>query len=94
MDIRRQLQWALKTGYQPVRKREKNRILETFILNSWYHRKSAIRLLNGADIQQALIVLRETSDRLCSKSRRFERTHCQAHVNVVCQKHTSSAFFI
>ncbi|AXS16870.1 TPA: hypothetical protein MEB24_004797 [Klebsiella aerogenes] len=44
MDTRRQLLRVLKTRY----KAEKTRILEEFILISVYHRKSAIRLLNGA----------------------------------------------
>ncbi|MBI0679111.1 hypothetical protein HCH73_18960 [Citrobacter koseri] len=86
MDTRRQLLRALKTRYQAASKAEKTRILEEFILISGYHRKSAIRLLNGAvtsdnqrrrsaatrlvygaSVQQALIVLWETSDRLCGK---------------------------
>lgn len=48
MDTRRQLLRALKTRYQAANKSEKTRILEEFILISGYHRKSAIRLLNGA----------------------------------------------
>lgn len=48
MDTRRQLLRALKTRYQAASKSEKTRILEEFILISGYHRKSAIRLLNGA----------------------------------------------
>lgn len=48
MDTRRQLLRALKTRYQATSKAEKTRILEEFILISGYHRKSAIRLLNGA----------------------------------------------
>lgn len=48
MDTRRQLLRALKTRYQTASKAEKTRILEEFILISGYHRKSAIRLLNGA----------------------------------------------
>ncbi len=48
MDTRRQLLRALKTRYQAVSKIEKTRIPEEFILISGYHRKSAIRLLNGA----------------------------------------------
>jgi hypothetical protein len=48
MDTRRQLLRALKTRYQAASKAEKTRILEEFILISGYHRKSAIRLLNGA----------------------------------------------
>ncbi|EDW2056874.1 hypothetical protein S518_004816 [Salmonella enterica subsp. enterica] len=86
VDTRRQLLQALKTRYQAASKAEKTRILEEFILISGYHRKSAIRVLNGAItsgnhrrrlaparsvygavVQQALIVLREASDRLCGK---------------------------
>lgn len=48
MDTRRQLLRVLKTRYQAASKAEKTRILEEFILISGYHRKSAIRLLNGA----------------------------------------------
>ncbi|ENL5099430.1 hypothetical protein AB5G50_004633 [Salmonella enterica] len=48
MDTRRQLLRALKTRYQAASKVEKTRILEEFIQISGYHRKSAIRLLNGA----------------------------------------------
>jgi hypothetical protein len=48
MDIRRQFLRALKTRYQAASKTEKTRFLEEFILISGYHRKSAIRLLNGA----------------------------------------------
>ena len=48
MDTRRQLPRALKTRYQAASKAEKTRILEEFVLISGYHRKSAIRLLNGA----------------------------------------------
>ncbi|MEL5558462.1 hypothetical protein [Serratia ureilytica] len=48
MDPRRQLLRALKTRYQTASKAEKTRSLEEFILISGYHRKSAIRLLNGA----------------------------------------------
>ena len=48
MDTRRQLLGALKTRYQAAGKAEKTRILEEFILISGYHRKSTIRLLNGA----------------------------------------------
>ncbi|ECI3890540.1 hypothetical protein AHV09_27955, partial [Salmonella enterica subsp. enterica] len=44
----RQLLRALKTRYQAASKAEKPRSLEEFILISGYHRKSAIRLLNGA----------------------------------------------
>lgn len=47
MDTRLQLLRALKTRYQAAIKAEKTRILEEFILVSGYHRKSAIRLLNG-----------------------------------------------
>jgi len=48
MDTRRQLLRAQTTRYQAASKAEKTRILEEFILISGYHRKSAIRLLNGA----------------------------------------------
>lgn len=48
MDTHRQLLRVLKTRYQAVSKAEKTRILEEFILISGHHRKSAIRLLNGA----------------------------------------------
>ncbi|EAS0615795.1 hypothetical protein GL503_26165 [Salmonella enterica] len=48
VDTRRQLLRALKTRYQAASKAEKTRILEEFIRLSGYHRKSAIRLLNGA----------------------------------------------
>ena len=48
MDTRHQLPRALKTRYQAASKAEKTRILEEFVLISGYHRKSAIRLLNGA----------------------------------------------
>ncbi len=48
MDTRRQLLRMLKTRYQAASKAEKTKILEEFILISGYHRKSAIRLLNGA----------------------------------------------
>lgn len=48
MDTRRQLLRVLKTRYQVASKAEKTWILEEFILISGYHRKSAIRWLNGA----------------------------------------------
>lgn len=48
IDTRRQLLRTLKTRYQAASKAEKTRILEEFIVISGYHRKSAIRLLNGA----------------------------------------------
>ncbi|EAC1404080.1 hypothetical protein APX81_02950 [Escherichia coli] len=48
VDTRRQLLRALKTRYQAASKAEKTWSLEEFILISGYHRKSAIRLLNGA----------------------------------------------
>lgn len=48
MDTRRQLLRVLKTRYQETCKAEKTRHPEKFILISGYHRKSAIRILNGA----------------------------------------------
>ncbi|EAX3525612.1 hypothetical protein AXA99_21505 [Salmonella enterica] len=63
MDTRRQLLRALKTRYQATSKAEKTRILEEFILISGYHRKSAIRLLNGA--------ITSGNHRRCSAPARF-----------------------
>lgn len=47
METRRQLLEALRKRYIAASKAEKTRILEEFVLISGYHRKSAIRLLNG-----------------------------------------------
>ena len=82
---RRELVAALREHYTRSSRQDKSRILEEFIRVSGYHRKSAIRILNGSAevdphvprskrrrvyddaVQQALIVLWEASDRLCSK---------------------------
>lgn len=75
---------ALRERYASAPREAKTRILEEFATMSGYHRKSAIRLLNGTArllderpcrrprlydeaARQALIVLREAADRICSK---------------------------
>src|ERR1700753_2461522 len=74
---------AIEERYRACARTEKRRILDEFIAVSGYHRKHAIRLLRnrpaeapvrrrprviyGPDVRDALIVLWETSDRVCSK---------------------------
>ena len=74
---------ALRPRYQVARKKEKKAILDEFHRVTGYHRKSAIRLLRGApgapgrptgrpkvygpQVAQALKVLWEAADRICSK---------------------------
>lgn len=76
---------ALHERYQAAGRKDKTRILQEFVAISGYHRKSAIRVLNGTDVcgdlggnqsprtvydeavREALQVLWEASDRVCSK---------------------------
>jgi hypothetical protein len=82
---RRALVTAVRERYQAGNREDKTRILEEFVVISGYHRKSAIRLLNGSDnidggaprhsartvydhaVREALQILWEASDRVCSK---------------------------
>jgi hypothetical protein len=82
---RQELVQAVRTRYSSGSRETKSRILEEFASVSGYHRKSAIRILNGAacpeegqrghrrpriydeGARQALIVLWESSDRVCGK---------------------------
>jgi hypothetical protein len=81
---RRELVGAVGERYSSSSKIEKARILDEFVAVTKYHRKYAVRLLNGhepstessgrsrsrlydAAVREALVVLWETSDRLCGK---------------------------
>ena len=82
MATRIELLQVLRPRYRSSTRPEKGRILDEFIAISGYHRKHAVRLLNqaatgskkrhvrkvyGEAVRQALVVLREASDRLCGK---------------------------
>jgi hypothetical protein len=83
MATRAELLAAIKTRYRASGMVEKRRILDEFVAVAGYHRKHAIRLLRekplptsvthqpyrvyGAGVREALVVLWEASDRLCSK---------------------------
>ncbi len=74
---------AIVERYRSGRRDDKRRILDEFVAVTGYHRKHAIRVLKpsgkpppaskgysrryGSDVREALIVLWEASDRLCSK---------------------------
>ncbi len=75
---------ALRERYQRASKAEKIRILDEFVAVTGFHRKHAVRLLNGKGrsvdqnvrvgkrvydeaVREALIVLWETTDRICGK---------------------------
>jgi hypothetical protein len=83
MATRAELAQAIIERYRSGGRAEKHRILDEFVAITGYHRKHAIRLMRyceakpacdrrhslryGADVQEALIVLWEASERLCSK---------------------------
>jgi Integrase core domain len=83
MATRRELKDAIRERYQAAtERRERRRILSEFVRVTGYHRKHALRVLNrsAADrcdrvrqrlydeaVHQALAVLWEASDRICSK---------------------------
>ena len=82
MATRIELLQVLRCRYRSSTRREKGRILDEFVAISGYHRKHAIRLLNQTPtgsgkrdrrrvyderVRQALVILWEASDRLCSK---------------------------
>ena len=80
---RQELVHAIGERYRTVSAEEKGRILDEFVALTGYHRKHAIRVLNGCTgipaaghkrlrlydeaVRQALIVLWEASDRICGK---------------------------
>ena len=81
---RKELVVAVAERYQTSTAAEKRRILDEFVALTGYHRKHAIRVLNGNSAQPAtrrgrrcvydeavtegLVVLWEASDRLCGKT--------------------------
>ena len=83
MATRTELVAAIVERYRACSRASKQQILDEFVAVTGYHRKHAIRLLGqretkpprnrrqairyGADNRQALVVLWEASDRLCSK---------------------------
>ena len=83
MATRSELVEAIVERYRPGCRTDKQRILDEFVAVTGYHRKHASRALNrsekpppaskgyslryGSDVRDALILLWEASDRLCSK---------------------------
>nr|WP_258599148.1 transposase family protein [Mesorhizobium sp. AR07] len=83
MATRSELTAAIVERYRGACRADKRRILDEFVAVTSYHRKHAIRVLNrreqrpsaskshsrqyGSDVREALIVLWEASERLCSK---------------------------
>lgn len=85
MTARKELIEALSTRYRAAARPDKARILDEFSRLTGYHRKHAIRVLNGATaarepapprtpvydeaVRQALIMLWEAGDRVCCHQR-------------------------
>jgi hypothetical protein len=82
MATRKELIEAVSSRYREGSSRQRSAILDEFVAITGYHRKHAIRLLSkppaapqarrphtryGPDVRQALAVLWEVSDRVCSK---------------------------
>lgn len=83
MATRSELVGTIIERYRSCSRSNKQQILDEFVAVTGYHRKHAIRVLGrretkpprnrrqairyGADVRQALVVLWEASDRLCSK---------------------------
>lgn len=83
MTTRKELSEGVGRRYREGERQEKRKILEEFVRLTGYHRKHAIRVLNrkmitftkqrtregiyDAAVRQALIVLWEAADRICSK---------------------------
>lgn len=83
MATRTELIEAIIERYRSSCRADKHRILDEFVAVTGYHRKHAIRVLRhrgseppsarqhavqyGPDVREALVALREASDRLCSK---------------------------
>src|SRR5690349_7867050 len=82
MATRKELIEAVSSRYREGSVKQRSAILDEFVAITGYHRKHAIRLLSkpaaeprkrspralyGADVRQALAVLWEVSDRVCSK---------------------------
>lgn len=83
MATRSELTAAIVERYRVARRDDKGRILDEFVAVTRYHRQHAIRVLGrrekkpsgnkshslryGSDVREALIVLWEASERLCSK---------------------------
>jgi hypothetical protein len=83
MATQRELLQVLSARYRDAGRDEKQRILDEFSAITGYHRKHAIRLLNGVAaanpatvprfrrydeaVRQALVMLWEAADRICSK---------------------------
>ncbi len=80
---RQELVAAVTERYQRSTPAERGRILDEFVALTWYHRKHAIRVLNGSSavsavrrgrrsvydeaVTEGLVVLWEASDRVCGK---------------------------
>ena len=83
MATRSELVEAIVERYRSGCRTDKQRILDEFVAVTGYHRKHASRVMNrsekpppaskgyslryGSDVRDALILLWEASDRLCSK---------------------------
>ena len=83
MGTRKELIEAIGNRYRAAPKNDKSPILDEFAALSGYHRKHAIRLLNGTQrepmlaaprdrvygeaVRQLLVLVWEASDRLCGK---------------------------
>ena len=84
MQTKRELVVQVGRRYRVASRDEKRRILDEFVALTGYHRKHALRLLNGGEtccrpsgrprsriydeaVHEALIILWESSDRICSK---------------------------
>jgi hypothetical protein len=82
MATRKELIEAVSSRYRGGSLKQRSAILDEFVAIAGYHRKHAIRLLSklaaelqqrrprvqyGADVRQALSILWEVSDRVCSK---------------------------
>jgi hypothetical protein len=83
MATRSELVGAIIERYRSCSRSNKRQLLDEVVAVTGYHRKHAIRVLSrretkpprnrrqairyGADVRQALVVLWEASDRLCSK---------------------------
>ncbi len=83
LKTRRELTAAISERYRAADRQSKKAILDEFVKVAGYHRKHAIRILNGrqmaeqkrpvgkriyhAAVDEALIVLWEAADRICGK---------------------------
>jgi len=83
LETRRELSAAIAERYRVADRQSKKAILDEFVKVTGYHRKHAIRMMNGeqvkeqkksvgkrihqAAVDEALIVLWEAADRICGK---------------------------